>query len=93
MPREINALTGNYFDRQDEDLHQSVVDRLHVPLGGRAVWPTYGLPVDWPQLDRDGLRAAITAAVAGDEFVDRMGFTYDGATLIVDIETDRREDY
>ena len=93
MPREINGRTGNYFARQDEDLHQSVVDRLHVPLGGRDVWPTYGFPVDWPQLDRQELRTEIIRAVADDEFVDRMGFSYDGNDLIVNIETIARDDF
>ena len=93
MPREINSRTGNYFDFQDSDLFQSVEDRLHVPRGGRDVYPTYGFPESWPQLGREELRNAITRALAGDEFVDRMGFEYDGADLIVNIETDAREDY
>lgn len=93
MPREINALTGNYFDRQDYDLQQSVDDRMHTDLGGRRLWPDYGFPPAWPQLPRADLQKAIIDAVRTDEFADRMSFSYESGELIVDLFTDAREDY
>ena len=92
MAREINARTGNYHDRQDEDLFQSVEDRLHTDLGTRIVWRNYGFPVTWPQLGQTALRRAILAAV-DDPFVDSVEFSMNGADLIVDIDTQARADY
>ena len=93
MAREINDRTGNYHDRQDVDLQQSVEDRLFTALGSRPIWPGYGFPAAWPQLSRSELQDAVTRAVDTDAFVDRMGFSYDGADLIVTIYTDARPDY
>ena len=93
MPREINDRTGNYHDRQDLDLQQSVEDRMFTDLGSRPVWTTYGFPSSWPQLTREQLETAVTSAVDTDEFVDSMAFSYDGNDLIVDIYTNARPDY
>ena len=93
MAREINSRTGNYHTEQDQDLYQSIEDRMFTPLGARRVYPTYGFPISWPQLGSTELRNAITAAIDGDEFVDRMAFRMVGPSLIVDVETDARPDY
>ena len=93
IAREINSRTGNYHDFQDQDLYQSVEDRMFTPLGARTIYPTYGFPISWPQLGSVRLRDAITDAINGDEFVDRMAFRMVGPALIVDVETDARPDY
>ena len=93
MPREINSRTGNYHDRQDEDLFQSVEDRLHTDRGSRVIWPTYGFPAHWPQLRRSALRRAIEFAIGGDEFADFIGFRMRNTDLIVDVDTVSRPDY
>ena len=93
MAREINAVTGNYHDLQDQDLFQSIEDRLHVDLGTRLLWTNYGFPANWPQLSDVDLRRAVIAAIGGDEFTDSVAFSMNGADLIVDVQTVARPDY
>ena len=93
MAREINSRTGNYHDQQDADLHQSLEDRLHTPLGGRLLWTNYGFPSAWTQLGPTELRQALETAIFQDALSDTIAFRTDAADLIVDVQTFARDDY
>ena len=76
MP-SIDALTGNYFTRQELDLLQSVRDRLSTPIGTRNILTTYGFPVyEWVDRPRAEIEQLFTDTVSQDGRVDSVTFNY-----------------